>query len=57
MGKGKLRTNVNNDCILPLRANLYVHSNYQVQEAFAHLGQALVADLIEVIRFATKSLQ
>ena len=34
-----------------------MHSNYQLQWAFAHFGQASVADLIEAISFATKSLQ
>ena len=53
----KLRANVDRHHIRPLRASLYVHSNYQVQGAYAHLGQQSISDLIEAISFAAKSSQ
>ena len=53
----KLRANVDRHHICPLRASLYVHSNYQVQGAYAHPGQQSVSDLIEAISLATKTFQ
>ena len=57
MTRKKLRANVDRHRIRPLRASLYVHSNYQVQGAYAHLGQQSVSDLIEAISLATKTFQ
>ena len=57
MSKNKFTCNMDRSKIRSLWARFNVHSNYQVQGAFAHLGQETVWDLVDAISAATDSIE
>ena len=56
MPNRKFTRNVDRSIIRPLSARLYVHSNYQVQGAYDHLGQQSVADMVDAVNTAASSM-